>query len=97
MSRGATVAVDDSIRDGGGSLHPSRARYVAGCTVLSQSNEQVVVMMKTNDTHSLLFLAGVFLTCMCGLMLQIMETRMLSVIGQYNLAFFAIVALPCLA
>ena len=54
-------------------------------------------MMKTNDTHSLLFLAGVFLTCMCGLMLQIMETRMLSVIGQYNLAFFAIVALPCLA
>jgi len=47
-------------------------------------------MMKTNDTHSLLFLAGVFLTCMCGLMLQIMETRMLSVIGQYNLAFFAI-------
>jgi hypothetical protein len=27
---------------------------------------------------------------MCGLMLQIMETRMLSVIGHYNLAFFAI-------
>ena len=47
-------------------------------------------MVKTTDRHSLLFLAGVFLTCMCGLMLQIMETRMLSVIGQYNLAFFAI-------
>ena len=46
--------------------------------------------MKTTDTHSLFFLAGVFLTCMCGLMLQIMETRMLSVIGHYNLAFFAI-------
>ncbi len=36
------------------------------------------------------FLAGVLLTCMCGLMLQIMETRVLSVIGHYNLAFFAI-------
>src|SRR6202011_4918205 len=36
------------------------------------------------------FLAGVFLTCMCGLMLQIMETRVLSVIGYYHLAFFAI-------
>ena len=47
-------------------------------------------MAKTTEARSLLFLAGVFLTCMCGLMLQIMETRMLSVIGQYNLAFFAI-------
>jgi hypothetical protein len=47
-------------------------------------------MRKTNDTHSLLYLSGVFLTCMCGQMLQIMETRTLSVIGQYNLAFFAI-------
>src|ERR1700742_4671683 len=36
------------------------------------------------------FLAGVLLTCMCGLMLQIMETRVLSVIGYYHLAFFAI-------
>ena len=33
---------------------------------------------------------GVLLTCMCGLMLQIMETRVLSVIGYYHLAFFAI-------
>jgi hypothetical protein len=74
----------------GAALHPSRARYVAGCAVLSPSDEQVVAVMKTNDTHSLLYLSGVFLTCMCGLMLQIMETRMLSVIGQYNLAFFAI-------
>jgi hypothetical protein len=47
-------------------------------------------MLKTADTHPLLFLGGVFLACMCGLMLQIMETRMLSVIGQYNVAFFAI-------
>ncbi len=30
------------------------------------------------------------MTCMCGLMLQIMETRVLSVIGFYYLAFFAI-------
>jgi len=36
------------------------------------------------------FLVGVLLACMCGLMLQIMETRVLSVIGYYHLAFFAI-------
>ena len=36
------------------------------------------------------FLTGVFLTCMCGLMLQIMETRALSVVVYYHLAFFAI-------
>ena len=36
------------------------------------------------------FLAGVFLICMCGLMLQIIETRVLSVISYYYLAFFAI-------
>src|SRR3974390_1478655 len=34
--------------------------------------------------------AGVFLVCMCGLMLQIMETRLLSVMAWYYLAFFAI-------
>lgn len=37
-----------------------------------------------------LFFSGVMLTCMCGLMLQIMETRVLSIIGYYYLAFFAI-------
>jgi hypothetical protein len=47
-------------------------------------------MVKTTDTHPLWFLAGVFLTCMCGLMLQIMETRVLSVMTSYTLAFFAI-------
>src|SRR5882757_1150990 len=36
------------------------------------------------------FLVGVLLTCMCGLMLRIMETRVLSVIGYYHLAFLAI-------
>src|SRR5262245_63533128 len=36
------------------------------------------------------FLAGLFLICMCGLMLQIIETRVLSVISYYYLAFFAI-------
>jgi len=36
------------------------------------------------------FLIGVFLVCMCGLMLQIIETRLLSVIAWYYLAFFAI-------
>jgi SAM-dependent methyltransferase len=37
-----------------------------------------------------LFYSGVFLLCMCGLMLQILETRLLSVIAWYYLAFFAI-------
>lgn len=37
-----------------------------------------------------LFLAGLFLICMCVLMLQIIETRLLSVISWYYLAFFAI-------
>ena len=37
-----------------------------------------------------LFLAGLFLICMCSLMLQILETRLLSVIAWYYLAFFAI-------
>src|SRR6516225_11535795 len=36
------------------------------------------------------FLFGLFLICMCVLMLQIIETRVLSVIAYYYLAFFAI-------
>src|SRR5258708_31689625 len=36
------------------------------------------------------FFLGVFLICMCGLMLQIVETRLISVILWYHLAFFAI-------
>jgi hypothetical protein len=36
------------------------------------------------------FLGGVFLICSCGLMLQIVETRLISVILWYHLAFFAI-------
>ena len=36
------------------------------------------------------FLVGLFLICMCGLMLQIIETRILSVVAYYYLAFFAI-------
>jgi len=47
-------------------------------------------MVKTTDTHPLWFLVGVFLTCMCGLMLQIIETRVLSVLANYTLAFVAI-------
>src|ERR1700685_758811 len=37
-----------------------------------------------------LFLSGLFLICMCVLMLQIAETRLLSVMAWYYLAFFAI-------
>src|SRR5437763_8658554 len=36
------------------------------------------------------FLFGLFLICMCGLMLQIVETRIISVIVYYYMAFFAI-------
>jgi hypothetical protein len=36
------------------------------------------------------FLAGLFLLCMSVLLLQIVETRVLSVISYYHLAFFAI-------
>ena len=36
------------------------------------------------------FLLGVFLICMCGLMLQITETRVMSVIAFYHMAVFAI-------
>jgi len=41
-------------------------------------------------TRKLAFLAGLFVLCACVLMLQIMETRLLSVISFYHLAFFAI-------
>lgn len=47
-------------------------------------------MTAATDTRHPWFLAGVLLTCMCGLMLQIMETRILSVVAYYHLAFFAI-------
>jgi hypothetical protein len=47
-------------------------------------------MVKATDTYRTWFLVGVFLTSMCGLMLQIVETRVLSVIGNYTFAFFAI-------
>jgi hypothetical protein len=36
------------------------------------------------------FLFGLFVICMCVLMLQIIETRVLSVVSYYHLAFFAI-------
>jgi hypothetical protein len=36
------------------------------------------------------FLTGLFILCMCVLLLQIGETRVLSVISYYHLAFFAI-------
>jgi hypothetical protein len=37
-----------------------------------------------------LFLSGLFIICACGLVLQILETRILSVIAVYHLTFFAI-------
>src|SRR5215472_15730862 len=41
-------------------------------------------------TKKVQFLAGLFLLCACVLILQIVETRILSVISYYHLAFFAI-------
>src|SRR5262249_8110365 len=41
-------------------------------------------------TRKTAFLAGLFLLCMGVLLLQIAETRVLSVISYYHLAFFAI-------
>jgi hypothetical protein len=41
-------------------------------------------------TRKAAFLAGLFLFCMCVLLLQIVETRVLSVLSYYHLAFFAI-------
>jgi hypothetical protein len=64
--------------------------YLGSVTTAPRSNNQVVVLVKTIDTHRLWFLVGVFLTCMCGLMLQIIETRVLSVLASYTLAFVAI-------
>src|SRR4051812_14262701 len=40
--------------------------------------------------RSVAFLAGVFLICASGLMLQIVETRVFSVMSWYHLAFFAV-------
>src|SRR5436190_20933858 len=48
-------------------------------------------MNYTNPSRGLAsFLFGLFLICMCGLMLQIVETRIISVIVYYYMAFFAI-------
>src|SRR5262249_59880894 len=41
-------------------------------------------------TRKSAFLAGLFILCMGVLLLQIVETRVLSVISYYHLAFFAI-------
>jgi hypothetical protein len=41
-------------------------------------------------TRKAAFLGGLFLLCACVLVLQIVETRILSVISFYHLAFFAI-------
>ena len=49
-----------------------------------------VAVMENPKTRETQFLIGVFLMCMCGLMLQIMETRILSIITYYYMAFFAI-------
>src|SRR5436309_12621752 len=49
-----------------------------------------MTLIQRNRRAKVLFLGGVFLACMCPLMLQVMETRLLSVIAWYYMAFFAI-------
>jgi hypothetical protein len=49
-----------------------------------------MTLIQRNRRAKVFFLGGVFLACMCPLMLQVMETRLLSVIAWYYLAFFAI-------
>jgi SAM-dependent methyltransferase len=48
------------------------------------------IRLVPDSRTKILFLTGVFIVCMCSLMLQIMETRLLSVIAWYYMAFFAI-------
>ena len=48
------------------------------------------MLAQRSALQALLFFVGLFLTSMCCLMLQIIETRILSVIAFYHLAFFAI-------
>src|SRR5215472_14168524 len=48
------------------------------------------IHLRPDSCTKILFLIGVFIVCMCSLMLQIMETRLLSVIAWYYMAFFAI-------
>src|SRR5215831_13727276 len=48
------------------------------------------IRLPPDSCTKILFLTGVFIVCMCSLMLQIMETRLLSVIAWYYMAFFAI-------
>lgn len=47
-------------------------------------------MMQSVPHRSIAFLAGVFVVCASGLMLQIVETRVFSVLSWYHLAFFAV-------
>ena len=56
--------------------------------MLIQKNARLPVFTSTGKSR--LFLLGVFLICLAALMLQIVETRIISVLLWYHLAFFAI-------
>jgi spermidine synthase len=55
-----------------------------------QRESELAAQIKVTPRGAWPFLLGVFLVCMSGLMLQIVETRLISVILWYHLAFFAI-------
>jgi hypothetical protein len=68
---------------------PAAFRPLSGRS-LGLASDRVIyrAMMPAEGKSS--FLVGLFLICMCALMLQIIETRILSVVAYYYLAFFAI-------
>src|SRR3954452_18435513 len=75
------------------SIHPRSERVSRLDTVRHAFRSNIKSLEAMNvirEPQKYLFYSGVFLLCMCGLMLQILETRLLSVIALYYLAFFAI-------
>src|SRR5262245_9349078 len=68
--------------------------FQTGTTTYAATAAEVIVHVSSPRTApgrgAAPFLTGVFLICMCSLMLQIVQTRVISVIVYYHLAFFAI-------
>ena len=68
----------------------SKRRVISSRSQSLSAGRREYDMNKDAGAAKPLFFAGLFLICMCGLMLQIIETRILSVITWYYLAFLAI-------
>jgi hypothetical protein len=64
-----------------------------GCSTIGTLGDNHIRLeerMKRIDRSTFAFLAGVFVLCMTVLMIQIIQTRMLSVVSLYYMAFFSI-------